>query len=92
LTAFAAHDPAPAASVRFFLPLACTLLREPYLLTGVGDVIKAFDFSDALASLPSSLARILSGEAKLLDKLDAHQHDVTALRSVTDVGGMAVQP
>jgi hypothetical protein len=83
--------------VRCFLPLACTPLGEPYLLTGAGDVIRAYDLSDALASLPSSAPGISSGEAELLGEVDAHWHDVTALRfwarrTATDAGGVAVEP
>ncbi|KAI8998774.1 WD40 repeat-like protein [Trametes punicea] len=55
------------AAVRALLPLALTPLGEPYLLTGAGDVIRAFDVSSL-------------EEPELLSEMDAHWHDVTALR------------
>ncbi|KAI0818722.1 WD40 repeat-like protein [Irpex lacteus] len=62
--------PAPIAhptAVRSILPLALTPLAEPYLLTGSGDVIRAYDVSSPDAP-------------ELLGEMDAHWHDVTALR------------
>jgi WD40 repeat protein len=54
-------------AVRCILPLSLTSLSEPYLLTGCGDVIRAYDISS-----PS--------EPELLGVMDAHWHEVTALR------------
>lgn len=54
-------------AVRSILPLALTPLAEPYLLTGSGDVIRAYDVSSPDAP-------------ELLGEMDAHWHDVTALR------------
>ena len=54
-------------AVRAILPLSTTLLAEPYLLTGAGDVIRAYDISSP-------------DEPELLGEMDAHWHDVTALR------------
>ena len=62
--------PSPIAhptAVRSLLPLSLTPLGEPYLLTGSGDVIRAYDVSS-----PDS--------PELLGEVDAHWHDVTALR------------
>ncbi|KAI0336384.1 WD40 repeat-like protein [Cubamyces sp. BRFM 1775] len=58
------QHPAP---VRALLPLGLTPLAEPYLLTGAGDVIRVFDVSSP-------------EEPELLAEVDAHWHDVTALR------------
>ncbi|KAI0781081.1 WD40 repeat-like protein [Trametes elegans] len=58
--------PHPAA-VRTLLPLALTPLGEPYLLTGTGDAIRVYDVSSP-------------DEPELLTEVDAHWHDVTALR------------
>ncbi|CDO70760.1 hypothetical protein BN946_scf184798.g75 [Trametes cinnabarina] len=55
------------AAVRALLPLALTPLTEPYILTGAGDVIRAYDVSSP-------------DEPELLSEVDAHWHDVTALR------------
>ncbi|KAI0646914.1 WD40 repeat-like protein [Trametes meyenii] len=55
------------AAVKALLPLALTPLAEPYLLTGAGDVIRVFDVSSPDAP-------------ELLAEVDAHWHDVTALR------------
>lgn len=54
-------------AVRAILPLQATPLAEPYLLTGSGDVIRAYDISSP-------------DEPELLGELDAHWHDVIALR------------
>ncbi|KAI0670521.1 WD40-repeat-containing domain protein [Trametes maxima] len=54
-------------AVKALLPLALTPLAEPYLLTGAGDVIRVFDVSSPEAP-------------ELLAEVDAHWHDVTALR------------
>ncbi|KAI0340486.1 WD40 repeat-like protein [Trametopsis cervina] len=54
-------------AVRAILPLSLTLLAEPYLLTGSGDIIRAYDISSP-------------DEPELLGEIDAHWHDVTALR------------
>ncbi|PCH38281.1 WD40 repeat-like protein [Wolfiporia cocos MD-104 SS10] len=55
------------AAVRAVLPLALTPLAEPYVLTGAGDVIRVYDVSSL-------------DEPELLSEVDAHWHDVTALR------------
>jgi WD40 repeat protein len=55
------------AAVRCILPLALSDLGEPYLLTGSGDAIRAFDLSSP-------------GEPEALGEIDAHWHDVTSLR------------
>jgi hypothetical protein len=54
-------------AVRCLLPLALTPLGEPYLLTGAGDVIRAYDLTTV-------------EEPEALGATDAHWHDVTALR------------
>ncbi|KAI9064284.1 WD40 repeat-like protein [Trametes sanguinea] len=54
-------------AVRALLPLAITPLAEPYVLVGAGDVIRVFDVSSV-------------DEPELLSEVDAHWHDVTALR------------
>lgn len=54
-------------AVRAILPLAVTPLAEPYLLTGAGDMIRAYDISSP-------------DEPELLGETDAHWHDVVALR------------
>ncbi|EPT05940.1 hypothetical protein FOMPIDRAFT_1044419 [Fomitopsis schrenkii] len=55
------------ASVKAILPLALTFLQEPYLLTGAGDVIRVYDIATP-------------EEPELIREVDAHWHDVTALR------------
>ncbi|KAJ7445756.1 WD40-repeat-containing domain protein [Mycena galericulata] len=57
--------PHPAA-VRCILPLSVTDLAEPYLITGAGDVIRVYDVSSLQ-------------EPELINEVDAHWHDVTAL-------------
>lgn len=54
-------------SVRCLLPLGLSDLEEPYLLTGAGDVIRAYDVSSP-------------EDPDLITEVDAHWHDVTALR------------
>ncbi|KAH8829570.1 WD40-repeat-containing domain protein [Flagelloscypha sp. PMI_526] len=54
-------------SVRCILPLSLTDICEPYVLTGSGDVIYIYDMSS-----PDS--------PELLNKVDSHWHDVTALK------------
>lgn len=54
-------------AVRTILPLSLTPLAEPYVLTGAGDVIRAYDVSSP-------------DEPELLGVTDAHWHDVVALR------------
>ncbi|KAJ7090242.1 WD40-repeat-containing domain protein [Mycena belliarum] len=54
------------AAVRSILPLSVTDLAEPYLLTGAGDVIRVYDMSSV-------------DEPELINEVDAHWHDVTAL-------------
>lgn len=54
-------------AVRAILPLGTTDLAEPYVLTGAGDIIRAYDVS-------------APAEPELLGEVDAHWHDVTALR------------
>lgn len=54
-------------AVRAVLPLTLTSLGEPYLLTGSGDFIRAYDISSP-------------DEPELLSETDAHWHDIIALR------------
>jgi hypothetical protein len=56
-----------AKAVRCVLPLGPSAFGEPYVLTGAGDAIRAYDVADADAPV-------------LLADTDAHAHDVTALR------------
>ena len=58
--------PHPRA-VRALLPLSLTNLGETYLLTAHGDTIRTYDVSTP-------------AEPELLSEVDAHWHDVTALR------------
>ncbi|KAH7914671.1 WD40-repeat-containing domain protein [Hygrophoropsis aurantiaca] len=53
--------------VRALLPLPLTDLREPYLITGFGDVIRLYDISSI-------------DEPEILGEIDGHWHDVTSLR------------
>ncbi|TFK67916.1 WD40 repeat-like protein [Pluteus cervinus] len=53
--------------VRALLLLSATDLSEPYLLTGSGDIIRVWDISSLK-------------EPELLAEVDAHWHDVVALR------------
>jgi len=71
-------------AVKALLPLGLTPLAEPYVLTGSGDVIRTYD-----VSTPE--------EPELLGEVDAHWHDVTALRlwmrrSVGEDGKTRVEP
>ncbi|TFK54822.1 WD40 repeat-like protein [Heliocybe sulcata] len=54
-------------AVKAILHLGLTDLEEPYLITGAGDVIRVYDISSP-------------DEPELLNEIDAHWHDVTALR------------
>ena len=54
-------------AVRSILPLSLTDLGEPYLLTAAGDVIRVYDISSP-------------DEPELMSDVDAHWHDVIALR------------
>jgi WD40 repeat protein len=54
-------------AVRAILPLPLSPLAEPYLLTGAGDIIRVYDLSSPT-------------EPDLINEVDAHWHDVTALR------------
>ncbi|KAL4250418.1 WD40-repeat-containing domain superfamily protein [Abortiporus biennis] len=54
-------------AVKAILPLSVSPLSEPYLLTGSGDVIRAYDISSP-------------HEPELIGEVDAHWHDITALR------------
>ena len=61
-----------------------TDLAEPYVITGSGDIIRIYDVSSP-------------EEPELLGEVDAHWHDVTALRlwvrrSVGDNGQTRVEP
>ncbi|KAG6869079.1 hypothetical protein C0993_003399 [Termitomyces sp. T159_Od127] len=53
--------------VRAILPLSLTELGEPYLLTGAGDIMRVYDVST-------------SDEPELIREMDAHWHDITAIR------------
>ncbi|KAI0637110.1 WD40 repeat-like protein [Trametes polyzona] len=69
-TATSTKPPPPIqhpTAVKALLPLPLSPLAEPYLLTGAGDVIRVYD-----VSAPE--------EPELLAEVDAHWHDVTALR------------
>ncbi|THH32958.1 hypothetical protein EUX98_g1189 [Antrodiella citrinella] len=70
-------------AVKAILPLSVTPLGEPYLLTGSGDIIRAYDIS-------------APDEPELLGETDAHWHDVTALklwmRQTTVDGKTLVEP
>lgn len=52
--------------VRCVLPFPATQHAGPYVLTGAGDSIRAYDFSSL-------------GEPEQLAEIDAHSNDVTAL-------------
>ncbi|KAK0210337.1 WD40-repeat-containing domain protein [Desarmillaria ectypa] len=54
-------------AVRCLLPIVLTDLAEPYLITGSSDVIRSYDVSSI-------------EEPEILGEIDAHWHDVTALR------------
>lgn len=53
--------------VRALLPLSLTPLAEPYVVTAYGDVIRLYDVSTVF-------------EAEVAGEIDAHWHDVTAVR------------
>lgn len=64
--------------------MGVTDLAEPYVITGSGDIIRIYDVSSP-------------EEPELLGEVDAHWHDVTALRlwvrrSVGDNGQTRVEP
>jgi len=70
--------------VRAILPLVLSDFEEPYVVTAYGDVIRLCD-----VSTPS--------EPEVLGEIDAHWHDVTALRlwvckSRTDDGRTRIEP
>lgn len=54
-------------SARAILPLSLTVVAEPYLVTGAGDVLRTYDISDL-------------DDPTLLGEVDAHWHDVTCIR------------
>lgn len=54
-------------AVRSILPLSLTDLGEPYIITGAGDIIRVYDVSTP-------------DEPELVGEVDAHWHDVTAIR------------
>jgi len=71
-------------AVRSILPLSLTDLAEPYIITGAGDIIRIYDVSN-------------SDEPEWIGEIDAHWHDVTALRlwvrkSIGDDGKTRVEP
>ncbi|KAL0580220.1 hypothetical protein V5O48_001813 [Marasmius crinis-equi] len=53
--------------VRCILPLGLSVLAESYLITGAGDVLRVYDLSSFV-------------EPELLNEIDAHWHDITAIR------------
>lgn len=55
-------------AVKTLLPLQLSILEEPYLITGAGDVIRTYDISS------------LDSPPELLSTIDAHWHDVTLLK------------
>ena len=72
------------AAVRSILPLALTDLSEPYLITGAGDIVRVYDLSSP-------------DEPELIRTVDAHWHDVTAIRlwkrtTVGNDGKTCVEP
>lgn len=72
------------AAVRAILPLSLTDLAEPYLITGAGDIIRVYDISSL-------------DEPEFLGAIDAHWHDVTAIRLwirkyVGDDGKTRIEP
>jgi len=71
-------------AVRSILPLSLTDLGEPYIITGAGDIIRVYDVSTL-------------EEPELVGEVDAHWHDVTALRlwvrkTTGDDGKTRVEP
>lgn len=79
--------PAPIThpvGVRALLPLPLTDLAEPYVITGAGDIIRAYDVSSP-------------DEPELIGEVDAHWHDITAIRlwmrkTTREDGKVAVEP
>ena len=80
-------DPKPIThpvAVRAILPLPFTDLGEPYLLTGAGDTLRTYDISEP-------------DEPELLSQVDAHWHDITAIRlwkrkTLGKDGGTRIEP
>ena len=75
------HHPLP---VRAILPLSLTPLLEPYVVTAYGDVIRLYDLSTI-------------SEPEILGEIDAHWHDVTAVRlwmrtSKNEAGQTRIEP
>jgi len=71
-------------AVRAILPLPLTDLAEPYIITGAGDIIRIYNVSNP-------------DEPELIGEIDAHWHDVTALRiwvrkTTGDDGKTRVEP
>ncbi|KAF9472775.1 WD40 repeat-like protein [Pholiota conissans] len=71
-------------AVRAILPLTLTTLGEPYLLTAAGDVLRTFEVSEL-------------DDPQLLSLLDAHAHDITAIRlwirqTVDENGQKLIEP
>lgn len=56
-----------STAVRTILPLLLTPIEEPYIITGAGDIIRVYDVSSL-------------EEPELVGEVDAHWHDVTAIR------------
>ncbi|KAF8558477.1 WD40 repeat-like protein [Imleria badia] len=70
--------------VRAVLPLSLTPLAEPYVVTTYGDVIRLYDLSTI-------------SEPEILGEIDAHWHDVTAVRlwmrtSKNEAGQTRIEP
>ncbi|KAF8123792.1 WD40-repeat-containing domain protein [Boletus edulis] len=70
--------------VRAVLPLSLTPLAEPYAVTAYGDVIRLYDLS-------------IISEPEILGEIDAHWHDVTAVRlwmrtSKNEAGQTRIEP
>ncbi|KAF5373133.1 hypothetical protein D9758_001692 [Tetrapyrgos nigripes] len=70
--------------VRCILPIGLTDLAEPYLITGSSDILRVYD----VTSLK---------EPELINEIDAHWHDVTAIRlwirkTMADDGITRVEP
>ncbi|KAI9569051.1 WD40-repeat-containing domain protein [Boletus coccyginus] len=75
------HHPLP---VRAVLPFSLTPLAEPYVVTAYGDVIRLYDLSTI-------------SEPEILGEIDAHWHDVTAVRlwmrtSKNEAGQTRIEP
>jgi len=70
--------------VRAVLPFSLTPLAEPYVVTAYGDVIRLYDLSTI-------------SEPEILGEIDAHWHDVTAVRlwmrtSKNEAGQTRIEP